>query len=114
MTDGLIESNSFVSCMCDKLGRLCGTATPCGIPGVEDAIRHHDWAKVAALVIQGGVCTILPPVIIAMLIASILGCIFGEGHGIDRPDSVVSAEFDHHMRRYRMLSSLSHDDLLSA
>jgi len=97
-------NKDFVKCMCDNLGRLCGTATPCGIPGVEDAIRHHDWAKVAALVIQGGVCAILPPVIIAMLIASVLGCIFGEDHGIDKPDSVFAAEFEHHLKRYRNLS----------
>ncbi len=110
----MIEPNSFVSCMCDHLGRLCGTATPCGIPGVEDAIRHHDWAKVAALIIQGGVCAILPPVIIAMLIASVLGCIFGEGHGIDEGDEVFTAKMRFHLERYRAIHTMDPDDLLKA
>jgi hypothetical protein len=82
-------NSSWADCVCKKLGDFCGTATPCGIPGVVDAIKAGDWAKVASLIILGGACTLAPAAIVAMLIAAAFTCTFGAS---DEADELIKQE----------------------
>lgn len=65
---------SWVGCVCDVIGDTCGAATPCGVPGVIDAIKEKDWAKVASLLILSGACGLAPAAIVAAAVAGSIKC----------------------------------------
>lgn len=72
------NQNNWSQCVCDALADFCGALSPCAIPGILEAIKNHEWVKVAWLIIQAGECTAEVEVIIPVLAFAAVTCLFSE------------------------------------